>query len=128
MSFFDSELDLGIRILCHIFDTSKKGIMKKTIKEIKKKIKQIAEKRKLDAGYAGLMSDGGASELENELDTFILGFDSAISLYVENKDLPPEVWIKKPIDVPARWKGFFIDEDPDYEVYLKLKERFEKNK
>ena len=100
--------------------------MKKTIKEIQLKITQIAEKRRLDAGYSGSMSDGGASVLEKEFDTFILGFDSAISLYVANKDLPPEVWIKKPIDVPARWKGFFIDEDPDYEVYLKLKEKFEK--
>ena len=100
--------------------------MKKTLKEIEVKIKQIAAKRRLDAGYAGSMSDGGASALQKEFDTFILGFDTAISLLAENRDLPPEVWIKKPIDIPEHWRGFFIDEDPDYQMYLKLKEKFEK--
>lgn len=98
--------------------------MKKTIKEIQDKIKKVAADRRTDAGYAGSMSDGGASKLEAELDTFIDGFTASIQMCAEYSQLPPDIGVK-PIEVPKRWQALFRDDDPEYQMYLKLKEKFQ---
>jgi hypothetical protein len=97
--------------------------MKKTIKEIQDKIKKVAADRRMDAAYAGSMSDGGASELEAELDSFIDGFNAAILMCAEYSQLPPDIGVK-PIEVPKRWQALFRDDDPEYQMYIKLKEKF----
>lgn len=89
--------------------------MKKTIDEIIKKITEQAEGRRLEAGYNGSHGDGGASKLEDALSFFTIGVKSGFLAAKEETEL---------IEVPKQWEGYFIAEDPEYQEYLRLKQKF----
>lgn len=66
-----------------------------------------AEERRLAAGYNGSYDDGGASKLEEQVAIFNAGW---------NREYP-EAW-KKLI------KQFHMENDSEYQTYLRLKEKF----
>ena len=59
---------------------------------------------KHDAAMGGCMGDGGASVLIDQVRFFKLG------------------WAKQ---LPKEWKHHVLKADPEYQTYLKLKEKFE---
>lgn len=68
-----------------------------------------ANRKGVDAGFSGSMSDGGQRQLEREVELFIYGL-------MEQK--PKKAWedlIKK----------YARDNDPEYDTYLELKKKFE---
>lgn len=79
-------------------------------------IECISAKMKNDAGWAGRMDDGGASELLEKLEIF------------------ETMWDGKPLAesrVPKFIKPVLVkieqSYDPEYQKYLELKQKFEKN-
>jgi hypothetical protein len=103
--------------------------MKRSLTEIMTKVKSEALILRDNAAYGGFHGDGGASNMESELEFFVAGYRYAISAYVsyieENDDfalgsLPHDY----PIDVPNKWQKYFIEEDKEYQQYLELKEKF----
>lgn len=67
----------------------------------------VAQQRRIDAGYQGAMSDGGASRLESEVETYIAGLTNT---------------------TPAAWdqllREFNREHDPEYAKYLELHKKF----
>ena len=110
--------------------------MKKTLNEISKKISQVAAKKRLDAGYSGEWGDGGASNLEKELEFFKLGVSNAMDMYLHLVDMLPNKHeavklvtmdnIRNfEIEIPKSWEGYFLKDDAEYQKYLELKNKFE---
>lgn len=92
--------------------------MKRKIEQIVDKITKIAENKRTSAAYSGERNDGGASQLENSLNLFTTGVKTALLAVKEKTDL---------LDVPKQWEDYFIDEDPEYQEFLRLKEKFKKS-
>jgi hypothetical protein len=90
--------------------------MKKTIDQIIDKISKVAEDRRTSAGYAGERHDGGASKLEELLSFFKVGVKSGYLAAKEQTEL---------LEVPTQWEGYFIDEDPEYQEFLRLKQIYD---
>ena len=101
--------------------------MKKTLSEIVDVISKEAKSKRTNAAYGGEWNDGGASKLEEELNLFVEGIRACSSAYLEefNKVLSPDKALFK---VPEQWVKYFIEEDKEYKDYLRLKEKFEKQK
>lgn len=78
------------------------------IDKIMDKVLENAEKVRMDAAYGGHHHDGGASDMETQV---------LFYKYGETGVVPPE-W-------ETYVKQVNREEDPDYEVYLKLKDKFE---
>jgi hypothetical protein len=91
-------------------------IITRKLSEIEKKIKLVAKQLRLDAGYSGLHGDNGASKLLESMEMFKLGVLAGMTATQNNTDL---------IDVPTQWSGYFITEDPEYQEYLRLKDKFQ---
>lgn len=72
-------------------------------------VRETAAKLRSDAAHSGAMTDYGAGFLEQKLECWLAGL---------NRQLPKAL--------EAEFKEFSKSIDPDYEVYLKLKKRFEK--
>ena len=100
--------------------------MKKTLSEIVDVISNEAKSKRTNAEYGGERGDGGASKLEEELFLFVEGIRACSDAYIDefNKILSPGSEFK----VPEQWVKYFIEEDKEYEDYLRLKEKFEKRK
>lgn len=98
--------------------------MKKTLSEIVDVISNEAKSKRTNAEYGGERGDGGASKLEEELNLFVEGIRACSDAYIDefNKILSPGSEFK----VPDQWVKYFIEEDKEYEDYLRLKEKFEK--
>lgn len=75
------------------------------IEDLKQAVLDEAESRRLNAGYAGRMDDGGARLLKDQVKYYSLGQMGKI----------PEEWMK-----------FATKLDPEYELYQRLKNKFEK--
>ncbi len=97
--------------------------MKKTLSEIVDVISNEAKSKRTNT-TGGERGDGGASKLEEELNLFVEGIRSCSDAYIDefNKILSPGSEFK----VPDQWVKYFIEEDKEYEDYLRLKEKFEK--
>jgi len=80
--------------------------------EIEKRVKESAEARRQDAGMSGSMSDGGASESINKLNTWLDGINFA-KTGTSNTYRELIQTIENEVD-------------PDYIEYQRLKEKFEK--
>lgn len=68
-----------------------------------------ADELKLNAGYAGSSHDGGARELRNNIEVFKAGLSGNI----------PNSWKKDYMEFKDR-------KDPEYLIYLSLKDKFER--
>ena len=92
--------------------------MKRTFLQIVETITQKANEMRTNAAYGGENGDGGASRLEQDLEFFALGFKSKTGnmgiLDLETK-----------VDVPIAWQKYFFRQDPEYDEYLRLKNKFE---
>lgn len=71
-------------------------------------LRALASAKRESFAYAGSMSDGGAAELEREILIYQAGVDGTL----------PDTWKRE-------YKIFANTMDPEYEQYLKLKEKFE---
>lgn len=96
--------------------------MKKTLGEIKSVITKEAHNKRESAAYGGEWGDGGASQLEGELNLFMSGVKATVDVYIDkhNKVLSGDT----DFEVPKQWEKFFIKEDEEYEEYLRLKNKF----
>lgn len=110
--------------------------MKKTLNEISKRIDEVAAQKRMDAGYSGQWGDGGASQLEREIELFKLGFSNSVDMYLHLVDMLPnkDEAVKLvtmdnirnfEIEIPKSWEGYFLKDDAEYEKYLELKNKFE---
>ena len=88
--------------------------MKRTLLQIVETVTQKAEEMRTNAAYGGEHGDGGASTLEQNLEFFVLGFRTHGGL-----DLNTEV------QVPGTWQKYFYRQDPEYDEYLRLKNKFD---
>ena len=79
----------------------------RNINEIMELILKEAEQKRENAGYNGDYGDGGASQLEDQVKFFKLGW---------GQQFPPE-WEKYKIQ-------FNRENDPEYQKYLLLKDKF----
>lgn len=97
--------------------------MKKTLNEIQVKISKVSNSLREDAGYSGRHDDGGASSLEKSLSMFINGVKAATDAYIDkhNKFLSGDT----EYEVPVQWRKYFIEDDKEYQEYLRLKSKFE---
>ena len=98
--------------------------MKKTLSEIIEVVSKEAKSKRDNAAYGGEWGDGGASKIEEELNLFVEGIRACSNAYIEefNKVLSPDTALFK---VPDQWTKYFIEEDKEYQDYLRLKEKFE---
>lgn len=81
------------------------------IQHIKKVIKDSAEQKRFNAGMAGSWGDNGAAESERNLEYFLDGIQFARTGFTTK--------YKKIVDDLEK------SADPDYQEYLKLKEKYE---
>lgn len=95
-------------------------------------ITQKAEEMRTSAAYGGEHGDGGASKLEQNLQFFVLGFkthaDAIIDEHGKGEWGVMGVQIlksEKEIVVPADWEKHFYRQDPEYDEYLRLKNKFD---
>ena len=88
--------------------------MKRTLLQIVETITEKANEMRTKAAYGGEYEDGGASTLEQNLEFFVLGFKTHGGL-----DLNTEV------QVPSAWQKYFFRQDPEYDEYFRLKNKFE---
>lgn len=93
--------------------------MKKTLGEIKSVITKEAHNKRESAAYGGERGDGGASQLEGELNLFMSGVKAYIDKH--NKVLSGDT----DFEVPEQWVKYFIKEDEEYDEYLRLKNKFD---
>lgn len=78
------------------------------IEVVLKKILDAAEKKRLDAGMGGAWNDGGASELERQVEIFRCGMEEVI----------PQIWMEYAKEIRNA-------ADPEWEKYQQLKKKFE---
>jgi len=71
--------------------------------KISDQIRKNAEELRKNAAYSGEWGDGGATELLNNLMYYDLG----------RKQL-----------IPPTWESYLIKSDPEYDEYLRLKQKF----
>jgi hypothetical protein len=93
-------------------------IIKRKLSEIEDEVKLVAIQLKNDAAYSGSHGDNGAYKLLESFEIFKLGVLAGQSATQTNTDL---------IDVPNQWKGYFKQYDPEYQEYVRLKEKFGDN-
>ena len=89
--------------------------MKRTVIQIIEKISEKVNYMRENVTHTGAHSDGDASSLEKQLGFFILGFKAG-----GHTDFNLEV------EVPTAWQDYFFRQDPDYNEYLRLKNKFDK--
>lgn len=95
--------------------------MKRTLLQIVETITEKANEMRTKAAYGGEHGDGGASTLEQNLEFFVLGF----KINLTNKDAITSDCFAMEIDVPVVWQKYFYRQDPEYDEYLRLKNKFE---
>lgn len=100
--------------------------MKRTLDQIRKKIFSVAHELRENAAYAGERGDGGAARLENELIMFADGYKACLDAYIEETNHILDTDAE--ITVPNPWRKYFIEEDKEYQDYLRLKEKYENEK
>jgi hypothetical protein len=70
-------------------------------------VREEAEQLRHIAGQSGSMTDGGAGELERQLDVYASAFEGVI---------------------PTVWRGFverrILESDPEYQEYMRLSAKF----
>ena len=93
--------------------------MKRTLRQIVETITQKANEMRTNASYL----DGGASKLENNLELFVLGFKAHADAV---NFLPLEIDFETEVEVPTIWQKYFFRQDPEYNEYLRLKNKFDK--
>jgi hypothetical protein len=106
--------------------------MKRTLLQIVETITQKAEEMRTNAAYGDEHGDGGASKLEQNLEFFVLGFkthkDAIIDEHGKGEWGVMGAQIlrsEKEIDVPVAWQKYFYRQDPEYNEYLRLKNKFD---
>ena len=87
------------------------NVMIKNLKEVMELILDDAEERRQNAGFNGQHSDGGARELEEKVEIYRHGLEGSF----------PTEWVKYV-------KQYKKENDPEYKMYLRLKEQFEEAK
>lgn len=96
--------------------------MKKTINEIREAVQGAAHGMSESAAYSGERGDGGASALLMNLQYFLLGYKVAVDAYVEDSNYILDAEVE--VDVPLAWEKYFVEADPEYQEYIRLKEKF----
>lgn len=74
-------------------------------------LEKRAEQLRLDAGFGGSHSDGGAKVLQDQV---------TIYRHARAGEMPP-LWMKL-------WNEYDRDRDPEYAEYLRLQKKFEGHK
>ena len=111
--------------------------MKRTLPQIIETITQKANEMRTDAAYGGERGDGvlselSASKLEQDLQFFLLGFKTHADAIID--EFSKGDWgvmgaqilkTEKEIDVPTVWEKHFLCQDPEYDEYLRLKNKFD---
>lgn len=97
--------------------------MKLSLNRIKEKILSVASELREEARYSGAFGDGCAAKLESELAMFVAGFNAcqAAVLFEIKHAVEPTT----EITIPDSWRKYFIEEEKEYQQYLRLKEKFE---
>jgi hypothetical protein len=90
-----------------VLDIHPDGIL---VKELVSKVLLEAAKKRADAGFSGSYSDGGAGQMVRELAAWISGLQKEI-----------------PISFEGLEKDILLHKDPEYQEYLKLKNKFEED-
>jgi hypothetical protein len=93
--------------------------MKRTLLQIVETITQKVNEMRTNAA-GGEHGDGGASKLEQNLEFFVLGFMTHKDAIIDEHGK----W-EKEIDVPVVWQKYFYRQDPEYDEYLRLKNKFD---
>lgn len=88
-------------------------IEQKLIDFIATTVTERAAKAKIDAGYSGSWGDGGASEMKSQLTFWLLGLSEKVPAQYEK--------IVKEYE-----KQQLKEIDSDYQLFLKLKEKYKK--
>lgn len=106
--------------------------MKRTLPQIIDTITQKANEMRTDAAYGGERGDGGASKLEQDLQFFVLGFKTHKDAIIDEHGkgewgvMGAQILkTEKEIDVPTVWEKHFLCQDPEYDEYLRLKNKFD---
>ena len=101
--------------------------MKRTLLQIVETITQKAEEMRTNAAYGGEHGDGGgASKLEQSLQFFVLGFKTHADAIIDEHGMEAQILrSEKEIDVPVAWQKYFYRQDPEYDEYLRLKNKFD---
>lgn len=100
--------------------------MKLSLNKIKEKISKVVSELREEAKYSGAFGDDCAAQLESELAMFIAGFNAcqAAVLFEIKHVVEPTM----EITIPDSWRKYFIEEEKEYQEYLRLKEKFENGK
>jgi hypothetical protein len=93
----------GLQLLAVIESTA----MTDDINSFLKFLLKQAQIARSNAAFGGAMHDGGASQLEDQVEVYLAGIRLSI----------PEQWT-------SRKQKHMRETDPDYAVFLKLKEKF----
>lgn len=96
--------------------------MKRTLRQVVETITQKANEIRTSAAYGGEHGDVGASKLETNLEFFVLGFKAHADAV---NFLPLEIDFETEVEVPTVWQKYFFRQDPEYNEYLRLKNKFE---
>lgn len=73
-------------------------------------LENIATSVEYSAGMNGSIHDGGAREIRNQIEAYRAGLHNII----------PDIW-------QSYWKTHNKEQDPEYNQYLELKKKFERN-
>ena len=96
-----------------------------TLNKIKHRITSIACELREDAAYAGERDDRGAARLEWELSMFVAGFKACQDAVIF--EINHIIDTETEIEVPKQWEKYFEKEQKEYQEYLRLKAKFEKD-
>lgn len=104
--------------------------MKKTLIQIGETISSKTDEMKAN----GRLEE--ANLLNRDYIYFVNGYLAGLQMVSEtinsyNVDIPQNIWSiinsnETEFEIPANWENYFIDGDPDYLEYLRLKEKFSK--
>ena len=91
-----------------LIDNSKK---EQELKELTDYMRQVAQRKKMDAGFAGAWDDRGASEILQQVEFYWMGFRREF----------PRQWEK----YLAQMEEEKLEREDEYQTYLRLKKKFE---
>lgn len=91
-----------------ILQAVQRAHLSQTMKQFLEHLLVTAQDKRDSAGFGGAMHDGGASQLEGEIEIYLAGLTSSV----------PTAWQRFE-------KEFNRKTDPQYELYLQLKQKFD---
>lgn len=94
-------------LLDRIRKLNRNGVMSGSVADFAIYCLHVAEQNRYNAGYGGAHNDGGATQLEHQIEAWIAGFEDRV----------PDAFVKLS-------QAYHRDTDPEYVKYLELKKKF----